>query len=264
MMPVPLADARDEARYGGKAAHLARAIAAALPVPDGFALAWDEVEAIAASRATVDALGPGPWAVRSSAIGEDGASTSFAGQHVSILNVTADGIDAAVKTVHASLHAGGAVAYRARMGVEQEAAPARMAVVIQKVVAAEIAGVLFTRNPLTGARERVIEAAWGLGEVVVSGEVTPDRYRLSADSGAILERALGVKDVIVRPLPSGGTSREDLDDARAHEPCLDDRKLDALHRLAMRCERAFEGEHDIEWAFVGPDLYLLQRRAITR
>jgi pyruvate,water dikinase len=134
--------------------------------------------------------------------------------------------------------------------------------VAQELVPAERAGVLFSCNPIDGADELVIEATWGLGEAVVAGLVTPDRFRLSRD-GRVLERAIGVKDVAVRPAPQGGTEEMPVPAELVRRACLEDSDLDRLRQLASRCEQAFGGKQDLEWAFADDDLYLLQRRAIT-
>jgi pyruvate, water dikinase len=266
--PVPLAEAADESRFGGKAVSLGRSLREGLPVPEGVALDVDTVDAIARDGAAaiaacdelLQALG-GRVAVRSSAVGEDAKDASFAGQHTTILNAaSAAALVQAVAEVHQSAHTASALAYRARLGI---AGPPRIAVVVQRLVDADCAGVLFTRHPTTGARERVIEAAWGLGEIVVSGAVIPDAYRLDPE-GRILERTTGVKDVALRLHAGGGTTEVVVDDARAHAPVLDDVALAALHALTLRCEAVFGRDLDIEWAFESGRLYLLQCRAITR
>jgi pyruvate,water dikinase len=142
-----------------------------------------------------------------------------------------------------------------------------MAVVIQSLIDADMAGVLFTRNPVTGADERVVEASWGLGEAVVSGLVIPDRYRV-ARGGQTLERTLGDKDVAIRPR-SGlsaevGTEEVPVNADMVDVFCLGEAELKALDRLATACDSIYGStEHDIEFAFHGGDLFLLQRRPIT-
>jgi pyruvate,water dikinase len=211
-------------------------------------------------RTAFEALG-GRVAVRSSAVGEDAADASFAGQHATVLGVTdADALLSAVATVWQSGHGDAALAYRRKLGI---AGPPRIAVVLQQLIDADCAGVLFTINPLTGADERVIEAAWGLGEAVVAGLVTPDRYRMRR-GGAILERTVGDKDIAIRPAPGGGTVEIAVPAARARTACLDDAKLGQLDQLASRCEAGARAPVDLEWAFAGSDLYLLQRRDVTR
>jgi pyruvate,water dikinase len=108
----------------------------------------------------------------------------------------------------------------------------------------------------------VIEAAWGLGEAVVAGLVTPDRFRL-ARNGTVRERTAGVKDVAVRTDPEGGTRQTEIPGKLARSLCLDDGQLAALHAIALRCDEVFAESHDLEWAFAGGRLYLLQRRTLT-
>lgn len=268
MTAVPLAEARDERAFGGKAVQLGAAIRAGLPVPDGVALSADLVEAVArgdrAARVALDAVGDrlaGPLAVRSSAIGEDSDVASFAGQHATLLNVHGAAATAsAVEAVWCSAWSESALAYRRRIGVE---GPVRMGVVVQTLVAADVAGVLFTRNPITGADELVIEASWGLGEAVVQGLVVPDLYRV-ARTGAVIERRSGAKTVAVRRLAGGGTCAEPVAPGLAGRPCLADAHLRALSRVALGCDEVFgRGPHDIEWAFQAGAPYLLQRRPIA-
>jgi pyruvate,water dikinase len=197
--------------------------------------------------------------VRSSAIDEDGDAHSFAGQHETLLNVTPDGIVEAVRAVWRSGGSAGARAYRRRLGVE---GPARMGVVVQRLVHADLAGVLFTRHPIDGSDDLLIEASWGLGEVVVDGRVIPDRYRLSA-SGSLREVVPGRKDVAVRPRPGGGREDVGVERAAAEALTLGDEGLGALHALALRCEVAFGPGQDVEWAFAGGVLHLLQVRPLT-
>ena len=268
MTIAALRDAGAVETFGGKAASLARAIGAGLPAPDGFALSWEMVDRIAAGEASaIDALNAafaafgGAVAARSSAVGEDSLDASFAGQHVSVLNVTSETmLVEAVRTIHASARAESALAYRRRMGVAGEP---RIGVVVQRMIDSEIAGVLFTRNPLDDADERVIEGAWGLGEAVVSGLVTPDRFRI-ARSGEILERTAGRKDFVVRFAPEGGTIERPVKADDILRLCLGDAQLAALHELASRCEEFYAGPQDLEWAFAGGSLYLLQSRPVTK
>ncbi len=268
---VPLEDAHDETRFGGKAAQLAVAVRNGLPVPGGVALAWAFVDRIAAGDSDARArcagmfaaLGGQPVAVRSSAVGEDSAGASFAGQHVTRLGVrSADGLTAALIEVWESGRAPGALAYRKALGLAGEP---RVGVVIQRMVDAECAGVMFTKDPMTGADVRLIEAAWGLGESVVAGLVDPDRYRVGR-GGELLDAIIGDKHVAVRADADGQTREAPVEEHLRRVACLGAARLRALDALASACERAFAGTaaHDIEWAFAGERLYLLQRRAVTR
>ncbi len=268
MTPASLVDAQDEASFGGKASKLARALEAGLPVPPGFALGTALVEAIAdadadalsrLSQAFID-LG-GPCAVRSSAIGEDSDSASFAGQHLTLLNVRApEQVAPAVLRIRESAYAESVRAYRRTLGLDETP---RVAVVVQRMIEPDCAGVMFTRNPTSGADERVIEAAWGLGEVVVAGLVVPDNYRLGAD-GSVLQCRIGEKDITLRSDPAGGTREEPVEEGLVNAACLNDEQLARLHELASRCEQHFGPGLDIEWAFSQGRLYLLQCRAMTR
>jgi pyruvate,water dikinase len=267
-----LAGAADAGIFGGKAAQLGTAIRCGLPVPPGFALSpWfvgavveEHPPAIAALAQVCDELGL--MAVRSSAPDEDSADASFAGAHLTVLGVSGhDALVAAVRDVHESGQLAGAQSYRATMGLAQDS---RMAVVAQQLVEADVAGVLFTRNPVTGADERVIEASWGLGEAVVAGLVTPDQYRV-ARGGRILEQRLGDKDVAVRTRPGGGpgdpTVEVPVDPDLARRLCLGEAELAAHDALAAQCDEVYGvADHDIEFAFRGAELFLLQRRPITR
>jgi pyruvate,water dikinase len=265
---VPLREADDEALFGAKAVGLGDAIREGLPVPPGVALSGDAVEAIAsgeesAVKALVKSVRTlaGPLAVRSSCVDEDGAEASFAGQHLTLLNVPATGdLQEAVREVWWSANSDSAITYRQRVGLF---ARPSVGVVVQSLLDPESAGVMFTTNPVTGASERMIEATWGLGEAVVAGRVIPDQYRVDP-SGEVLERTAGLKKIAIRPRPDGGTVDEDVAPDLVEGLCLDDAQLQQLNDLAAQCERIYGPGRDIEWAFAGGQLYLLQCRAVTR
>jgi pyruvate,water dikinase len=266
-----LAEATDVTVFGPKAVQLGAACRAGLPVPGGIALSHPFVAAACAAddgrveleqRLADWELDRSPHAVRSSAVGEDSAESSFAGIHLSLLGVRGVAAVAdAVRQVHASARDAGALAYRDQRGFD---APIRMAVIVQDLVDSDVAGVMFTRNPVTGADERVIEASWGLGESVVAGLVTPDRYVLDR-SGRLVDQQLGDKDLLIRRAESGGTVEEPVVGHLVDAPCLTAGHLNRLHELALQCDAAFGStEHDIEFAFRGEEICLLQRRPITR
>jgi len=264
---IPLVEASDPTQVGGKAVGLGHAMRAGLNVPSGFAVPWPDVAAAAvgdpaavkAITAAYVALG-GPVAVRSSAVDEDSASASFAGQHLTVVNVpTAAALVDAVGKIQASALAPSALAYRARLGIS---ATPRMAVVVQRLVEADSAGVMFTCDPLSGDDALVIEASWGLGEAVVAGLVSPDRFRLARD-GSLIEEVAGVKDVALVAATGGGTEEVAIEPSKAAQVCLRPDQLLALASLADACDRAWPGPHDIEWGFSADELFLLQRRPIT-
>jgi pyruvate, water dikinase len=180
---------------------------------------------------------------------------------VTILNVRSDDqvVDAVLK-VRDSAHSESARAYRRTLGIDE--AP-RVGVVVQRMIEPDCAGVMFTRNPLNGGDERIIEASWGLGESVVAGLVVPDNYALDAH-GAVLRRTAGEKDIALRGAPQGGTIEEVVPDELVSAFCLSDDMLARLHDLSVRCESVFGTGLDLEWAFADGSLYLLQCRAITR
>lgn len=263
-VPLPDADAADD--FGQKAVSLGAALRARLPVPEGYALCAALVEALARGEvelpeALAAFVAERPVAARSSAVGEDSARASFAGLHATELNVMgAGGLRAALGAVLASAHHQAAQLYRRRLGVDGDV---RVGAVVQRMVAADVAGVLFTRDPVSGREEMVLEATWGLGEAVVSGRVTPDLVR--ADSrGRVLERRAGHKDVAIRPSPRGGTEEVLVPGAGARALCLDDGAAAAVFELARRCQEVFGPALDIEWAIRGADVLLLQCRPITR
>ena len=264
---VPLSAVEHEHLFGGKAVSLGAAIRSGLPVPPGIAIAAPLVDHIASAPPGVVAallessdVPDARLAVRSSAVGEDSSGASFAGQHTTKLNVRRPQLHGAVRDVWASGRSDAALAYRARKGLPLEP---RIGVVVQMMVEPVTAGVLFTRNPLTGADERMIEAAWGLGEAIVNGSVAPDRFRLDT-SGRIVEFTAGDKDVKVWWGDDDGTVEVPVAPELRAVPSLTAVQVEALHDLAERCERVWGPALDIEWA-LGPDqrIYLLQCRPIT-
>jgi pyruvate,water dikinase len=265
---VPLVKARDDAIFGSKAVGLGQAARAGLPLPPGVALSGSIVEAVASGEGraikkvakSVRPLG-GPLAVRSSAVDEDGATASFAGQHLTLLNVpSCDEVSSALREIWWSANSDSAITYRQRVGLFTRPS---VGVVVQALLDPDAAGVMFTQNPITGADERVIEASWGLGEAVVAGLVIPDHFRLDR-SGQVLERTPGLKKVAIRTLPEGGTFEQEVSPELAERLCIDDGQLAELNRLADLCEDVYGQARDIEWAFAEGQLYLLQCRAITR
>jgi pyruvate,water dikinase len=265
---VPLEQADTEATYGAKAVGLGDALRADLPVPPGYALSGPVVDAIAAGDEpamstllrAIENL-PAPFAVRSSCVDEDGAEASFAGQHITVLNVpSTDHVTKAVRAIWWSANSDSAITYRKRLGVMTRPS---VGVVVQSLLSPDSAGVMFTRNPITGADERMIEAAWGLGEAVVAGRVIPDTFRVGR-GGEVLDRRAGLKRIAIRATPQGGTVDDEVPPHLQEALCLDDAQLRALAELAERCERVYGEGRDIEWAFSDGQLFLLQCRAVTR
>jgi pyruvate,water dikinase len=226
----------------------------------------DELAAeIAAAYAELEGA---PVAVRSSATAEDLADASFAGQQETYLGVT--GVESVTRHVvrcWASLFTPHAITYRRRLGVPPE--QVAMAVLVQRMVAAEVAGVMLTIDPVNGDRSQItIEAALGLGLPVVGGEVTPDRFNVDKVTLEIRSRTIHVQPFADRLEPSGGVRRDQLPEAEGGVPALSDEEVLRLAGIGKRVERALGGPVDIEWAIgPGPDgprhVYLLQARPET-
>lgn len=199
-------------------------------------------------------------AVRSSATMEDSAGASFAGMNETFTDVAGeDALLDAISGCWQSLWGERAVAYRAERGLDDEE-PA-IAVVVQRLIDAERAGVMFTADPSTGERDRVvIESAFGLGEVVVSGTVEPDTYVL--DARREIEVRIGTKAVEIVRVDGGQTQRE-VESERAGARSLSDDEVRALAELGRRIERHYGGPQDIEWAFADGTFWIVQSRPIT-
>ena len=203
-------------------------------------------------------------AVRSSATGEDTASASFAGMNETYLNIRgADAVVDAVRRCWASLFGSRTVFYRAKRGFGQ--ADMDIAVVVQRLVDATRAGVMFTIDPSTGATDRlVIEGAFGLGESVVSGSVSPDRYVVEKESLDILERDVRPKELTIESVAGGGTITRELRPEESKRAVLSDDEARTLGEMGRRIERHYESPQDTEWAFdADGSLWMLQSRPVT-
>jgi pyruvate,water dikinase len=271
---VPLASAgdADPARIGGKARGFATIARAGLSAPEGFILTADAHraadgagrladDAAQAVAAAVAAFGDAPLAVRSSATGEDGAEHSHAGQYLTRLGVRgpAEVLDA-VHACWASAHDERAAAYRNGRG--QEGAVA-MAVIVQRLAAGEASGVGMSRDPVTGDPGTVVvNAAWGLGELLVSGLVTPDDYRLARADGRLLRWDAGDMETMLVPAPDGVAEVPVPGDRRGGRVLGDD-LLAEVHDGLLRCERALGLPADCEFSVVGGRIVWLQCRPMT-
>lgn len=250
----------DAPRVGGKGLSLGRMAAAGLPVPDGFLLTTEAYRNRSRDglAEAYRKLGGGLVAVRSSATAEDSADASFAGQQETILGVEGEtALENAVERCWKSLHTERAVAYRARQGIDES--QIAMAVVVQKLVPAEVAGVLFTRDPQDPDGKRMLaEASWGLGEAVVSGRVSPDRFQLNHDTGAVIDKQLGSK---LFRIDAAGETPVPAEQQKAF--CLSDTALSQLAELGRKVEAFYGDARDVEWAYAGGKFHLLQARPIT-
>ncbi len=269
----------DRSLLGGKASSLCR-LAAGHPVPPGFSItaaayaqaqgegepavpAWLRDEIAAAYRRLGERAGASdpPVAVRSSALDEDGAAASFAGQHETYLNVVgAQAVAEAVARCWASLRSARAAEYRRRQGLRSEAG---IAVLVQQLVPADASAVVFSANPVTGnPDEAVVNASWGLGESLVGGTTTPDTYVIRKRGLVLAARRIGAKERMTVLAP-GGTREVDVPRLLRGRPSLTDAQALEMARLAISLERKLGYPVDVECAFHEGRLYLLQCRPIT-
>ena len=234
----------DATLAGGKAFRCAEMLRAGLPVPDGVVLLADAPQTARSLADLQDHLRHWPadtlFAVRSSALDEDGSEHSFAGMHETVLNVAVDAVPDAVRACWDSVHAPRALAYREAQGVAS--ADMRTAVVVQQMVRAVAAGVVFTADPVTGADSLVINAAAGLGDALVSGQVDPQDWHIRRSDLTI-------------------TMRGHADKGRRN--LLTDEQVRELCTLALRIEQLFGAQQDIEWCHDSRQFWIVQARPIT-
>src|SRR5579883_830560 len=238
-------------------ASTARSLLLSAPIPEAISEAISEAYRVLGDGEAV------PVAVRSSATAEDLPFASFAGQQETYLNILGeDALIDAVRRCWASLWTDRAVSYRASNGIDPHSV--RLAVAVQCMIDATVAGVLFTANPLTGKRRQaVIDASPGLGEAVVSGVVNPDHFVVNTISGEIVERRLGNKRVIIQSVAGGGTRRIEQVEQN-NEACLSDEQVRMLANLGGKVEAHYGAPQDTEWAIDSNGrIWLTQTRPIT-
>ena len=288
---------------GGKGASLARMTALGMPVPPGFVVPADALEAALAGTAAsirevlargesgedlaaisaeaialvraadsggafpaeVEAayarLGDVPVAVRSSATAEDSEAASFAGQQETYLHVHGvDGIVERIRDCWCSFFTERALFYRSKKGSLSDLG---MAVVVQRMVEPDVAGVLFTIDPTRGRRDRMlVEAVFGLGEGVVSGQLTPDHFVLARD-GRVKRTKLSPQPYKIVAGPSGGTVEVALEAGAGAAACVTEDQLARLAAVGLELEERLGGPQDIEWAIQDDELFVLQSRPVT-
>ena len=299
MLVLPFAESActDVRRSGGKGSSLARMAALGLPVPPGFVIAasaladalpngGDELKALAARQdaaaaqalirtveldaalreavlAAYAGLGPGdvPVAVRSSACAEDSEAASFAGQQETFLHVRGgDQVRARIRDCWASFFSERALFYRSKKGSLDDLG---MAVVVQRMVDADVAGVLFTCDPVRKRRDRmIVEAVIGLGEAAVSGAVTPDHYILKRD-GQVRKASVHQQPYAIVADEAGGVVERSLSPEEGGARKASDELLAQLARLGDDLEQRVGVPQDIEWAVQGGELFVLQARPVT-
>jgi len=246
-------------------AALESAAADAREAIEGSAMpAWLEQSIRSAYETLCGAEQDVPVAVRSSATAEDTTAASFAGMNETFLNVRgADAVIAAVRRCWRSLFGARTVYYRASRGFDQ--AGMDIAVVVQRQVASTRSGVMFTADPSTGDLGKlVIEGSFGLGEAVVSGQVSPDRYIVDKATMRVVAREVHNKELVIEPSASGGTSTRATTEQEAHRAVLTDAEVIAIADLGRRIEQHYRAPQDTEWAFdPAGELWFLQSRPIT-
>jgi pyruvate,water dikinase len=201
-------------------------------------------------------------AVRSSATAEDLPDASFAGQQETFLNVTEDDLVDRVQECWASLFSQRAIYYRNQKGFPHDEVD--IAVVVQTMVDAEKSGVMFTSHPSTGDPRIIIEAAWGLGEAVVSGAVSPDNYVVDRTTGEIETMTVATKKVMhVKDDETGETVEREVPEDKRDQQVLTQDEIDRLIELGKQVEDHYGEPQDVEWAVAGGEVYMLQSRPIT-
>ena len=264
----------DAALVGGKAANLSRLARMDHRVPDGFCIPVtmmdevhpfdlrDEICAATSDLMACHSLAELAVAVRSSAVDEDGAAASFAGQHETYLNVVgADAIIRAVTRCWESARADRALEYRRKQGLSVERL--QLAVLVQQLVVSDVSAVVFTANPITGSRDEImINANWGLGESIVGGTVTPDTFIVRKSDLAITSRTVADKQRMTVSVP-GGTNEVDVPRFLRTQATLNDEQMIEMAQLALILDATMSCPVDVECAYAEGKLYLLQCRPIT-
>lgn len=269
MMLTTLANAT-RSTSGGKATMLGVLLRAGLPVPDGFVIPADtdrptDSQTTAALRSAVarelERLGDPVVAVRSSAANEDTSDASAAGQYESIIGVRGvDDVSEAIATCRASAHAARVGTYRQQTGSDSEPeAPGGMAVLVQRMIPADVSGVMFT--PTHPGNPTRIEASWGLGLAVVGGTVTPDAYLAAPDGSATM--TIGSKETRIDLHPAGGITTTPVATDKQAARTLDDETVTVLVDTGVRIATILDGPQDIEWAIADGRVWILQARPIT-
>ncbi len=201
-------------------------------------------------------------AVRSSATAEDGALHAWAGQLDSFLNTTSKNLEENIKRCFASLFTPRAIFYRFEKGLHDS--HISVAVVVQKMVNSEKSGIAFSVHPVTEDRNQmIIEASWGLGEAIVSGQVTPDSYVIEKEPRNILDINIAEKGRGLFRLPTGGNIWKDIASKKANEQCISGKEILKFSELILKIEKHYGFPCDIEWAYESKKFYITQSRPIT-
>ncbi len=261
----------DVKEVGGKGASLGEMTGDGLPIPPGFVVTTKTyqdflnqqfpVEVEEQIFQALDKLGAERVAVRSSAVAEDSSSASWAGQLESYLNVKKEGLIEAIRLCWGSIKSERALSYAAEQNLKEE--DLVVAVVVQKMVESESAGVMFSVNPISKDNNEVmVEAGFGLGEMVVQGMITPDNFVVDKDSLEIKSKDIQTQDTML-VFQDGENQEVPVPEEKKDKPALTDEQVKELVKLAIKIENHYKKPQDIEWALENGQFYILQARPIT-
>lgn len=262
---------RDVKEVGGKGSSLGELIRAGLSVPNGFVITTQVYKKFSNQELSSDVirdiinafekLETDRVAVRSSAVSEDSLSSSWAGQLESYLNVKKEDLISRIRDCWNSMRSERVLSYIAERGLEGD--NLLISVVVQKMIESEVSGVMFSVNPITqNNREIMIEAGYGLGEMLVQGLITPDNFLVDKNSLEIKEKNINAQETML--IYQDGENKEvPITIGKKNEPALNDVQIKELAKLAVLVEKHYNYPQDIEWALEKGKFYLLQSRPIT-
>lgn len=271
LLPFNQISKNDVPLVGGKGASLGEMTSAGVPVPPGFVVTTEAFTLYNKQEIPLDIqeqilkaydeLGAERVAVRSSAIAEDSSTASWAGQLESYLNITRSNLIENIRECWKSIKSERALAYAAEQNLPED--KLAVAVVVQKMVDSESAGVMFTVNPITKNTEEImIDAGFGLGELLVQGMITPDDFVVDKGTLEIKDRNVNTQDNMM-VYQNGETIEVEVPGEKKSQPALNDEQIKQLAQLAKKIEDHYQTPQDIEWALENDKLYILQSRPIT-
>ncbi len=257
--------------YGGKSSSLGEMLQAGIPVPDGFALSTEVQKEFqnkpfsekikSELRSAFKELNLKRVAIRSSAVAEDSADASWAGQLESYLNVEFEDIEENIIKCWASIKSDHAVNYAKDKGLKEDSL--LVGVAIQSMIPSDVAGVMFTVDPVTKSNNlMVIEGLYGLGEMLVQGVVTPDRYLVDSNNMKVVEFNIEIKSKFMR-FSNGQNITEKVPKNIEDRSVLREKQVVELAKLGKKIETHYGTPQDIEWALVNSGFYIIQSRPIT-
>lgn len=261
----------DVSLVGGKGASLGEMMNFGIPVPSGFVVTTEAYRLYSNQEIPTDvkeeilkaydSLGAERVAVRSSAIAEDSSTASWAGQLESYLNVSRNNLIENIKKCWNSIKSKQALAYSAEQNLPED--KLAVAVVVQKMVDSEAAGVIFTVNPINKNNEEImIDAGFGLGELLVQGMITPDEFTVDKNTLEIKSKSISTQDNMMM-YQDGETKEVQVPEDKKSQPSLNDEQVKQLAVLAIKIEEHYKSPQDIEWGLEKGNLYILQSRPIT-